>query len=696
MKTVHLIFNAHLDPIWLWPWTAGLDETLATCRSACDRLDAHPDLTFARGEAWVYAQVERLDPELFARIRAHVASGRWEIVGGWWIQPDCNAPSGWGMEKQIALGRDYFGEKFGQFPRIAMNVDSFGHAATLPALMRAAGQDRYIMMRPQEYEKALPARLFHWRGYEGGPEVTAFRLAGGYLSYPLHDLRDHVRHSLTELPDGVTDTLCFVGLGDHGGGPTEALIARCRELMDSSLDLFEGARLIFSTPSRFFAAIAGQTPSLPLVTGELQMHAVGCYSVYRPVKLGVRRGEHLLRQAETFGPSPELEEAWKRVCFHQFHDTLGGTCLPSAYVQVNDQLGYAAAIADEALHYGLRRQMRGLGDDPHQRVVLCNASDAPWDGYAEYEPWVDWWNPLHQNFALRDERGQTVACQEVASEAHCEFDAHGKPTRLLLRLSAGPGEMRVFQIVRGETPPPATPGGGVRAADSRLCDPDLRLDLIEDFTDTWSHGIDRYGEDPVAQSAWDAPLVLDDGPLMAAVQRTGRIGESLLKAEWRVYAGEPYVELLLDVHWLEARKVLKLTLPLASPLGERTDGILGGQLVRPNDGCERPLRDWTALGAGPDALGIVCPDVFALDAMPGRVRLTLLRAVPLAFHDPYAGPLARSVMSDHGPHRFRFRFFRGQPAAPARLEGDALMLQRPLIVADLTRGMPPDHRMPPG
>jgi len=111
MITVHLICNAHIDPIWLWPWQSGLDAALATLRSACDRLDRHPDLYFSRNEAWVYAQIERLDAGLFRRIEKHVQSGRWNIVGGWWIQPDCNQPSGFGMERQIELGRKYFMER---------------------------------------------------------------------------------------------------------------------------------------------------------------------------------------------------------------------------------------------------------------------------------------------------------------------------------------------------------------------------------------------------------------------------------------------------------------------------------------------------------------------------------------------------------------------------------------------------------
>jgi alpha-mannosidase len=105
MITVHLIIHSHIDPIWLWPWQSGLDSALNTCRSMCDRLDTHPDVVFTCGEAWLYRQIERVDPGLFRRIRGHVESGAWEITGGWWIQPDCNLPSGFALERQIDLGR---------------------------------------------------------------------------------------------------------------------------------------------------------------------------------------------------------------------------------------------------------------------------------------------------------------------------------------------------------------------------------------------------------------------------------------------------------------------------------------------------------------------------------------------------------------------------------------------------------------
>jgi alpha-mannosidase len=730
MTTVHLVLNAHVDPIWLWPWPSGLDELLNTCRSACDRLEAHPDVQFCRGEAWAYERIERADPDLFERIRRHIVAGRWHIVGGWWIQPDCNGPSGFGFERQIAAGKAYFLDRFGFFPRAGYNVDSFGHAATLPALLRAAGQDAYVMMRPQEHEMTLPARVFRWRGHVGGPEVVTFRIA---KTYAIRELSvEHVRSSLTDLPPGIAHTLCFIGAGDHGGGATERQIAWLHEHRDR----IPGCRLEFSSPDRFFDAIWEHRETLPLVTGELQMHAVGCYSVYRPIKVGVRRAEHALRQAELVqaaapaGASENalrLAEAWRHVAFCQFHDTYGGTCVPSAYPQALAMLGAAATTADEILQVGLRRQAAALPDDPCQRIVLHNASDATYDGYAEHEPHFEHtgWQP---HWRLIDEAGQPVAFQLVHPEAQIRFDVHWF-VRLLFRVRAEPGAHRVLRIDTGSTD--ATPkrraggtttgaatgvstiandlGVGVRLPSAPGDTGELRfvagtvplprLDLIEDLTDTWSHDIDRYDDSVVAHAQWQPPQVLDTGPLMFALQQAGTLDASRLLAEYRVYAGEPFVELRLRVQWAAQHSVLKLTLELPAPATRRTDGIPGGELERALDGKEYPVRDRILLdlaGAGAAArsaaggarLGLVFPDVYAGDVLPTRARLTLLRSPLMAHHDPYRGPMPRGCFADRGEHEFRFRWFYDATVTGAALDQHALMLQRPLVAADLTRGMP--------
>ncbi|CCW35572.1 alpha-mannosidase [Chthonomonas calidirosea] len=710
-RIIHLVFNAHIDPVWLWPWQAGLDEVLATLRSACEQLEAHPDLIFTQGEAWAFYQVEQIDPKLFERIRLYVQEGRWEIAGGWWIQPDCNLPSIWGLEKQIVLGRRYLEEKFGFFPRVAYNIDSFGHAATLPRLLRKFGQDCYVMMRPQEHEMPLPARLFRWRGFEGDPEITVFRIARAYTTRDI--TLEHVKAALSELPDGIEHTMCFVGLGDHGGGPTERQIAWCRKHATA----ISGWRMIFSSPRRFFEAISAQRERLPLVTGELQHHAIGCYSVYRPIKTAIRRAEHRLRQAELLltdwqeprngASSAQYGRAWQRVCFAHFHDTLGGTCIPSAYPTILEQVGAATADAEEALHIELRKRLQTFAADECQRVIAMNASDSPFEGYIEHEPWLDW-QAWPANMQLVDTEGQPIPFQLMEPEA-C---SHGL-TRLLFRTRLQPCEVRtVARIVPNATPAAVTSGitisehvicndCGVGCSAKRLQFNDslsLRapdLDLLEDPTDTWSHGIDRYVEQPIGKALWEEPVVLDRGPLLGSFLQEGQLCSSPIRAEWRVYVGEEFVELRLSLCWMEPRKVLKLVIPLPCPAVRRYDGIPGGWLERANDGAERPIRDaMLILLDDGSQLGIVCPDVFAADATSERVRLTLLRNALMAHHDPHPGTSARAELSDRGVHRFRFRFFykwgdlSSYPDLTLRqLDSHALMLHRPPLLADLTRGM---------
>ena len=690
---VHLIANAHLDPVWLWPWQAGIDEALATCRSACDRLDTHSDLIYTRGEAWVYAQIERLDPVLFERIKAHVISGQWEIVGGWWVQPDCNFPSAWGLRMQIELGREYFESRFGVFPKIAYNVDSFGHTANLPTILRAASQTSYIMMRPQEHEMALPSRVFRWREADGSPEVTTFRIASGYTCRDI--TVERVLESLGSIPEGLGHTMCFYGVGDHGGGPTEAQIAWCRSHANS----IPGATLTFSSPSNFFEAIAPKICALPVVTGELQQHAIGCYSVHRPIKTAVRRAEHLLEQARFADPAANLTEPWKRVCFAHFHDTLGGTAIPSAYPAQLDILGYSAAICDETLQYGFRDKIRVLPADTRQRIVAFNPSDSAFHGYLEFEPWLDWHN-WDQAWWVSDVHGDHVPIQRVHSESLAvSSGSHGAINyglpRLLFAANLGPGEICSWNIER--TPLSSEPSIAFNGPEPTFSNdsfqfayatiPLPRLALIEDLSDTWSHGKDRYDAKPIDEVRFASATLIDDGPLMRSWFTHGMIGASRWWAEWRSYHDQPYVELRLRVHWQESHKLLKLVLPQADE-SDRVDGITGSHLIRPNDGRELPFRDWTANKSS----AIVAPDVFGLDASPDRIRLTLLRSPLLAHHDPHDGVGPRGRFADQGEHEFRFQFFVG-PVATETLDVQALQLHRPPLLADLTRGMVPGEKV---
>jgi alpha-mannosidase len=712
--TVHLVLHAHLDPIWLWPWSAGLDEALATCRSAVTRLEQHPDIFFTQGEAWVYQQVQRCDPALFARIQQLQREGRWEITGGWWTQPDCNAPDFNGLRQQIQLGKDYFLEHFGLFPDTGFCTDSFGHNASLPALMRAAGQKNYIMMRPQEHEMALPARLFRWRGCDDGPKLNCFRIAQSYnLNHEINDpakIAARLQACCSQLPEGLSHSMCFVGIGDHGGGPSDAVIRWLREHANA----FPGMRLVFSSPSRFFAAVADALPGLPLVTGELQYHAVGCYSVHRQGKLALRDASQRLAQLDSVLPSLQDEQAairrqhWQHVVFHQFHDTLGGTCLPSAYPHVHNQLGAAQAWAEEELHLHLRRSLNELPDDTQQRMVFFNASDRPFAGWTECEPWLE---GKRWDYRVIDQDEQEYACQELPCEALIGW--HWL-TRVAVQLKLAPGEIKALRLTPNATA--AASSGAEQSAVSaasawrlgdskqgsaldlsqarcRIGTQDLllpELALLNDPTDTWSHDTDRYAEGPAELASWGAPQLSFTGPQLSQCVQNGRIGQSDLFRSFRLYHHSGDLEMTLRVSWQEKCRVLKLVLPWPNVADSHLDAICGGAIARPLDGREYPIQGWTALTLpSQQQLLIFCPEVFALDATSQRLRLTLLRSPLMAHHRPHPGGSIEGISSDRGEHLFRFRFKIKPTAEPEACWDELHAWLRPPFFADLTRGMPP-------
>jgi alpha-mannosidase len=178
---IHMIGNAHIDIIWLWKWEEGLQEIRATFASALDRIQEQDGFIFTCACAYYYSMVEKTDPALFERIKEAVRTNRWRIAGGWWLQPDCNAPSGESFVRQSLYGQGYFKEKFGKTAAFGYNVDSFGHNGNLPQIFSKSGMDAYVFMRPGKTEKDLPAHLFIWEGVDGS-RLTAYRIPPEYTN----------------------------------------------------------------------------------------------------------------------------------------------------------------------------------------------------------------------------------------------------------------------------------------------------------------------------------------------------------------------------------------------------------------------------------------------------------------------------------------------------------------------------------
>ena len=369
-KKLHMIGNAHLDPVWLWRWQDGYSAARATFRSVLDRMNEYPDFVFTSAAVAYYEWIEHSDPEMFEEIRARVKEGRWQMVGGWWIQPDCNVPSGEGFARQALIAQRYLMEKFGVTARTGYNVDSFGHSGSLPKILRLSGMDRYVYMRPGVHERSYPAWTFRWQSPEG-EEVQAFRIPFEYCTWP-KEIEAHIDRCANEIVN-ENGMMCFYGVGNHGGGPTKKNIESIH-----ALDGTKGVELTLSSPDAYFDQV--NPDLLPVVNGDLLHHASGCYAAHSGVKKWNRQAENRLLTAEKWmtaanalighpARDKELTTAWKKVLFNHFHDILAGTSIVEAYDDARQDYGYALSVADDVTNEALQvqqvAQLCGFGSIPH-------------------------------------------------------------------------------------------------------------------------------------------------------------------------------------------------------------------------------------------------------------------------------------------------------------------------------------------
>ena len=631
-----------------------------------------------------------------------------EPVNGWWVQPDCNLPTANSFRMQAEMGRKWFRDNLGVDVTVGYNVDNFGHCATLPRFLREAGMDAYTFMRPGPHEKYLPSDLFTWKA-PGGEQVTACRILDSYNDCGPQRLREKIQRIVDRAEPGREHVMCFFGIGDHGGGPTRADI----EWILQNIQPAEGVQLRFSHPRAFFDAVAGTEK--PVVEGELQFHAIGCYSVLHEIKQEMRRSESLLAQADALVEicplkdrallTRRLSRAWRRVLFNQSHDCLGGTAIRSAYEYTRDELGEAKTTAREII-FGLNQKaVRSLAECPQQRIVLTNPAKAAFHGFLEIEPWLgysDWRRP----FSLVDESGDPIPLQRVSPEA-----AFTGGVRALIRVTVPAQGRTVLRIHPGKE---ATLPRAVWVDANRLgnelvtasldCngiteirrgqDPiasRVLLAAFEDHTDTWSHGSRRFPVERRGMFTAPAPwTVLEQGPLRAALSNTFDLGPASLLWKIMVNAGEPGIRMHLHLHWKGEKTIVKLIIPAAFSVARRIDGCPGGVIDRQLDGDEYPEHDVLALEGEGRCLVMVSPDCYSADVQAdGTIRATLLRSPFFAHEQPLENPSVHCFpVSGQGEHEYDITLMALRGFDKKICQEEAVRLNTTVWVSECTHGMP--------
>ncbi|TFG69843.1 MAG: alpha-mannosidase, partial [Anaerolineales bacterium] len=397
-KTLHMIGNAHIDPVWLWRWHEGMQEIKATFRSALDRLQEYEDFVFIASSSAFYAWIEENEPAMFAEIQARVAEGRWELVGGWWVEPDCNIPGGEAFVRQGLYGQRFFLSRFGKRARVGYNPDSFGHNNSLPQILKRSGLDYYIFMRPGPHENDTLSQVFWWEA-DDGSRVLTYRIPYSYATWG-DQLESHIRHCSDDMASGIDHAMCYYGVGNHGGGPTRQNIDRIHAL-NKSADL---PKLAMSTTETFFDSITHNAATFPVVHHELQHHARGCYAAHSGVKRWNRQGENALLAAEKWAalahwitglqyPKDDLEKSWKILLFNQFHDILAGTSIETAYDDAQHTYGSVIATADRVRNAALQKLSWHIATPPiEEGIPLIVFNPHAWSSTVPAEIELGWFD----------------------------------------------------------------------------------------------------------------------------------------------------------------------------------------------------------------------------------------------------------------------------------------------------------------
>ncbi|PIV55113.1 alpha-mannosidase [Candidatus Desantisbacteria bacterium CG_4_10_14_0_8_um_filter_48_22] len=685
--TIHMIGNAHIDPVWLWRWAEGRDEVLKTYRQAVEFMKEFPDFVFTAGQAATYKWAEESDPQLFEEIKHYVKEGRWNIVNGWWVQPDCNIPSGESFARHGLYGKMYFMEKFGVDVKVGYNVDSFGHNRGLPQILKKSGFDYYVFMRPDPNEKKLESRLFLWESQDKSRVLTA-RLPVSYgTSGKKEELESKIDLICSQKIEGINEDLCFYGVGDHGGGPSREEIRAIKEYGKS------GIKLIFSTPEAFFAAARQNSKKkFKVVRDDLQHHARGCYSVVSWIKKANRDAENLLQATEKFSsaaylleilpyPGEKIRGLWQKVLFNQFHDVMCGTSIPEAYDDCRKDYDEVFSAGSGMLDTALKSiSQKTDTSGPGQPVIFFNP--ASWQRKETASVDIE-----GEGFSVLGPGGKSVAFQKRelgGIKKRLIFSADVPPTGFSVYCVTGQAKRRKKRRVPSVSVSqysmenryfflqlnPRT--GCIMHLFDKTNGLSMLLPgregnemlVLDDMSDTWSHGVAAYDKVTGKFIMQGKPEIIEQGPIRAKIRIKSVFLNSTLEQEISFYEKMPRIDFEVIVDWHEKHKVLKVGFPFAVESGKTTYDIPGGTITRPNNGEEEPGQAWIDVagiarsrknGRMKYGIALVNDCKYGFSIHGSEARMSVLRSPIFAFHDPRKPePGVEYRYTDQGEHRFRY------------------------------------------
>ena len=710
-KSLYLVCNAHLDPVWLWEWEEGAAQALATFRTAAELCEEFPDFVFNHNEALLYKWIEEYDEELFHKIKTLIKKKKWHVMGGWYLQSDCNMPCGESLVRQILVGKKYFREKFNAEPTTAVNVDPFGHTRGLVQILKKSGYDSYLFCRPDSERLRIPGDDFIWVGYDGS-QITAHRAPGHYNS-SLGKAGKRILKWLKENKTKKTGLLLW-GVGNHGGGPSREDLSRIKDLKNK----IEDTNIKHSTPEEYFTKIKNH--NLPRFEKDLNPWAVGCYTTMSRIKQTHRKLENTYYLTEKMVshaflnglmgyPKKELDDALEDLLFCEFHDILPGSCISEGEEYALHRMGHGLEILSRLKNkafFCLLSGQKKTGKDefplmvynPHpyalNDIICCEFQpDEPNDDPEKF------WAP-----EIKDENGTKIPCQLEKESSNISND-HRK--RVVFRASLKPTAMNRFNASLKASKPPKSrireikddlklkSGKAELVINARtglvdrfqwdgvdfLKKDSFPLKIMKDYPDPWGMKVESFHTeigrftlmDPKQSAVFSGtgkkllpPLrIIEEGPVRTVAEALFKYNDSRACVRYKFPKKGKTLEIEIKLFWNEKDKMVKLSVPTVFTQGTCLGQVPYGLEEYPRSEKEKVTQKWTGVLSEDREymITLINRGTHGFDFIKGELRSSLLRSPAYAAHPVNSKPLVPQDRFedriDQGERTFRFWFDAG-------------------------------------
>ncbi len=635
--TLHLTGNSHIDAAWLWPWTETVDTVKNTFSTALQLMNEYPSYTYTQSAAAYNDWMARDYPEIDAQIKKRVKEGRWEVVGGMWVEPDLNMPDGESTARSLLIGKRWYQQHYDADVRIGWNPDSFGYNWQMPQIYKKSGVDYFVTQKMEWNDtNKLPFKLFWWESPDGSKVLTYF--PHDYANTNLNPVRLSVDLAQArKFAPGMTDMMDLFGVGDHGGGPTRAMLDEGLHWMPSSKVV---PKMQFGSAQPWFSAIekqlAPQSPEWdyrsiaqgyhepPLVDGAIDIptwkselyfeYHRGVFTTQAQHKRNMRESSEWALNAEKYAslawldgneyPGDALTEDWKKITFNQFHDLAAGSGIGVIYQDAQKDYDAVRWSTNEISAKALRTVAAHIDTRVSLGVPLLVFNPLAWARSANVT--VDVQMPATTaDVSVVDSRGVVLPSEVLSKDAttsmfHLLVEARDVPSLGYEVLHVVPGKKPFVSDLKvtGTTLENAAlrvvvdpqtgcittlydKKAGFEALAKGACGNELEAfkDTPKDY-DAWNIDPGTLDQPPMRITEADSVQVIEHGPMRASIRVARHWQNSKFVQDIVLDAGSDQVVVTNDIDWHETHVLLKAAFALSATSPFATYEIPYGTIQR--------------------------------------------------------------------------------------------------------------------